>query len=134
MAQWVKSPPAMQEMQADVSSLPRSGKSPSGGHSNPLQYSCLENSMDREAWWATLYRVAKSCSQLKRLCTHAEVGGFPCGSDGKESACNARDLGSIPGGKITWRREWQPQYTCLGCPMDRRSLAGYSPWSRKSQT
>ena len=59
MAQWVKNPPAMQEMQADVSSIPRSGKSPGGGHGNPFLYSCLENSMDREAWWAIVYRVAK---------------------------------------------------------------------------
>ena len=59
MAQWVKNPPAMQEMQADVSSIPRSGKSPGGGHGNPFLYSCLENSMDREAWWAIVYRVGK---------------------------------------------------------------------------
>ena len=34
-------------------------KTPGGGHGNPLQYSCLENPMDREAWWFTTYRVAK---------------------------------------------------------------------------
>jgi len=34
----------------DLGSIPRSGRSPGGGHGNPLQYSCLENSMDREAW------------------------------------------------------------------------------------
>ena len=33
------------------------GKSPRGGHGNPLQYSCLENPMDRKAWWATVHRV-----------------------------------------------------------------------------
>jgi len=37
-----------------------SGRSPGGGHGNPLQYSCLENPMDRGAWWATVHRVAKS--------------------------------------------------------------------------
>ena len=36
-----------------------------GGHGNPLQYSCLENPMDRGAWWATVHRVAKSRPQLK---------------------------------------------------------------------
>ena len=41
------------------------GKTPGEGHSNPLQYSCLENSMDREAWWATVHRVVKSCTRLK---------------------------------------------------------------------
>ena len=44
----------------DVGSIPGSGKFPGGGHSNPLQYSCLENLMDRGAWKATVHRVAKS--------------------------------------------------------------------------
>ena len=43
-----------------VSSIPGSGRSPGGGYGNPLQYSCLENSMDRGAWWATIHRVSKS--------------------------------------------------------------------------
>ena len=42
----------------DVSSIPGSGRSPGGGHGNPLQYSCLENPMDRGAWRATVHRVA----------------------------------------------------------------------------
>ena len=41
-------------------SIPGSGRSPGGGHGNPLQYSCLENSMDRGTWWATVHGVAKS--------------------------------------------------------------------------
>ena len=41
-------------------SIPRLGRSPGGGHGNPLQYSCLENPMDRGAWWATVHRVTKS--------------------------------------------------------------------------
>ena len=40
--------------------IPRSGRSPGGGNGNPLQYSCLENSMDRGAWWATVHGVTKS--------------------------------------------------------------------------
>ena len=43
-----------------VSSIPEWVQSPGGGHGNPLQYSCLENSMDRGAWWATVHRVAES--------------------------------------------------------------------------
>ena len=43
-----------------VGSIAESGSSPGGGHRNPLQYSCLENSMDRGAWRATVHRVAKS--------------------------------------------------------------------------
>ena len=43
------------------------GRSPGGGHGNPLQYSCWENPMDRGAWWATVHRVSKSLTWLKRL-------------------------------------------------------------------
>ena len=45
-----------------------SGRSPGGGHGNPLQYSCLENTMDRVAWKTTVLGVAKSPTQLKTLC------------------------------------------------------------------
>ena len=41
-----------------------SGRSPEGGHGNPLQYFCLENPMDRGAWWATVHAVIKSWTQL----------------------------------------------------------------------
>ena len=44
----------------DVGLIPQSRKPPGGGHGNPLQYSCLEKSMDRGAWWATGRRNAKS--------------------------------------------------------------------------
>ena len=43
----------------DQGSISWSGRSPGGGHSNPLQSSCLENPMDRGAWWATVHRVAE---------------------------------------------------------------------------
>ena len=65
VTQWVKNLPAMQKMQVDVSSVPRSGRSPGGGHGNPLQYSCLENPMDRVAWWATVHSVTKSWTRIK---------------------------------------------------------------------
>jgi len=40
--------------------VPGWGRSPEGGHGHPLQYSCLENPMDRGAWWATVHRLAES--------------------------------------------------------------------------
>ena len=49
----------------DTSLIPGSGRFPGGGHGNPLQYSRLENPMEREAWWATVHRVAKSRTRLK---------------------------------------------------------------------
>ena len=54
----------------DLGSTPGSGRSPGGGHGNPLQYSCLENPMDREAWWPTVYEAAKSQTQLSDYNTH----------------------------------------------------------------
>ena len=46
----VKNPPASAGDAGDMGSIPGSGRSPGGGNGNPLQYFCLENSMDREAW------------------------------------------------------------------------------------
>ena len=61
----VKNPSANAGDIIDVSSVPRSGRSLGGGHSNPLQYSCLENPINRGAWQATLYSVTKSQTRLK---------------------------------------------------------------------
>ena len=55
----------------DTGSIPGLGRSPGGGHGNPLQYSGLENPMDRRAWQATVHGVAESQTQLKQLSTHA---------------------------------------------------------------
>ena len=57
----------------DTGSIPRSGGSPGGGHSNPLQCSCLENPMDRGTWRAIVHSVTKSWTRLKRLSTHART-------------------------------------------------------------
>ena len=48
----------------DLGSIPGLGRSPGEGNGKPLQYSCLENPMDRGAWWAVLHRGAKSQTQL----------------------------------------------------------------------
>ena len=56
MAQMVKNLPVMWE---DPGSIPGLGRSPGEGHGNPLQHSCLENPMDREAWWATVRKVTE---------------------------------------------------------------------------
>ena len=73
----------------DMSSIPGSRRSPGGGNSSPLQYSCLNNPMDRGAWWATVYGVTKSLMWLKWLSTHASIsyhlikknGGIPALED-----------------------------------------------------
>ena len=56
----VKNLPANAGDITDVGSIPELGRSHGGGHGNPLQYSCLENPMDRGVWQATVHRVAKS--------------------------------------------------------------------------
>ena len=56
----VKNSPANAGGVRDMGLIPGSRRSPGGGHGNPLQYSCLENSMDRGAWRATVHGVAKS--------------------------------------------------------------------------
>ena len=61
----VKNLPANTGNIKDTGSILGSGRSPGGGHGNPLQYSCLENPMDRGAWWAIVHRVAKSQTLLK---------------------------------------------------------------------
>ena len=60
----------------DPGSIPGLGRSSGEGNGNPLQYSCLENPMDREAWQATVHAVTKCQTQLKRLsiCPHTKEG------------------------------------------------------------
>ena len=75
------------------------------GNGNPLQCSCLENPRDGGAWWAAVYGVAQSPTQLKQLSSSNEY---------------------------YWRRQWQPTPVLLpGKSHGRRSILGCSPWGRK---
>ena len=65
----VKNSPAKARDIRDVGLIPGSGRSSGGGHGNPLQYSCLENPMDRGAWQVTDHRIA--VRQLKQLSTQS---------------------------------------------------------------
>ena len=58
----LKNPPANAGVLGDTGLIPESGGSPRGGHGNSLQYSCLENPMDRGAWWAIVHGVIESGS------------------------------------------------------------------------
>ena len=87
--------------------IPGLRRSPGGGNGNPFQYFCLENTMDRGAWQATVHGVTKSQTQLSvmSIYTHTRftiketiisfplIVALPNDSDSKESACKARDLG-----------------------------------------
>ena len=65
----VKNPPANAGDLRDMGWILGLGRSPGEGNSNPLQYSCLENPMDRGAWWDTVHGVTKSWTRLKQLST-----------------------------------------------------------------
>ena len=66
----VKKLPADTRDTKDMGSIPGPGRSSGEGNGNQLQYSCLENSMDREAWWATIHGVAKNQTFLSmHACT-----------------------------------------------------------------
>ena len=100
--------------------IPESGRSPGGGHSYPLQHSCLENSMDRGAWQAAVCGVSKNRTRLSDF-TSGKTIGFPSCSSSKESACNAGDVGLIPGLRIfPGEGNGNPlECSCLENPVDR---------------
>ena len=66
----VKNPPGNAGDIKDLGSIPGLGRSPGRGYGNPLDYFCLENSMDRGAWRATIHMVTKSQTGLKQLSIH----------------------------------------------------------------
>ena len=67
VAPMIKNLPANAGDIRDAGSIPRLGRSPGGGHGNPLQYSHLENPIDRGAWWVTVHPVTESGTRLKRI-------------------------------------------------------------------
>ena len=73
----VKNPPADAGYVRDVGKILGQEDSPGGGLGNPLQSSCLGNPMDRGAWKATVHKVIKSRTRLKRLCTQTHNCTLP---------------------------------------------------------
>ena len=81
-----------------------------------------------------VYKTATKCKEIKRKnIAQKSQTQLPCGSDGKESACNVGDLVSIPGlGRSPGEGKGYPfQYSCLENPHGQRSPVGYSPWGGK---
>ena len=66
----IKNLPANAGDAGETGSITGSGRYPGTGNGNSLQYSCLENLMNKGAWWAPVHRVAKSWTQMKRLSTN----------------------------------------------------------------
>ena len=117
VAQMVKRLPAMRETSIGIPGLARS---PGEAKGSPLQHSGLEKSMD-----CIVPGVTKSRTRLSNF----HFGGFPAGSDGKESTCSVEDLDSIPGlGRSPGEGNWLPTPVFLpGKSHAPRSLVGYSP-------
>ena len=87
----------------DAGSIPGLGRSPGGGHGNPLQYSCLENPTDRGAWWATIRRVTKSRTWLSTHTHTSPLTGewrdkLGCIQYNKTALSKNRELS----GPVTW--------------------------------
>ena len=126
----VKNTPASSGDVRDPGSIPGSGRSPGGGHGNPLQYSCLENNMDRQAWQATVHGVVKSQTRLKRLSTYTQCSSHVDHGRVKHS----RELGNLLGYCFMWWEIHDKSYsrslgiekletlTCLG----RQNVIKYS--------
>ena len=81
----VKNPPANAGDIKDAGLILGLGRSPGEGHGNPLQYSCLENRLDRGAWWATVHRVSKSWTRLSDL-AHTPLPGGTWGDRANEGS------------------------------------------------
>ena len=96
----VKNRPANAEAVRDAGSIPGSGRSLGGGNGNPLQSSCLDNAMDRGAWWNTVHGVTKSWTWLNWLSIHAhsQLTMLTVSAKGLSHAytCNHSPLNSHP--------------------------------------
>ena len=82
----------------DVGLVPGSGKSPGEGNGYPVQYSCLENSRDRGAWWATVHGVAKSQTRLTDRTIPKTMDAVQVQSRGPNLYLGGRDRGGGGGG------------------------------------
>ena len=99
----VKNSPTNARDVRDTVLIPGSGRFPGGGHDNPLQYSCLENPMDRGVWWATVHRDTKSWTWLKQLSMYTRVAPKvkPTGKMGDVHAGRRK-----PGLALLWSAQW----------------------------
>ena len=101
----IKNLPASAGDIKDIGRIPGLGRSPGEEHSDPLQYSCLENPMDRRDWQAAVHRVAKSRTRLKRLSMHTHIGSAVLTLDhqGSPGLAILKLEGNLPGRKVRER-------------------------------
>ena len=115
----VKNLPANAETTGDTVSIPRLGRSAGEENGNPLQYSCLENPMDRGAWWATVRGAAESQTRLSDCARHNTQQGrltAPPGSEAVLPSSTLTKLEALEGYMITRKADWAqvlPQHVPL---------------------
>ena len=115
----VKNLPANAETTGDTVSIPRLGRSAGEENGNPLQYSCLENPMDRGAWWATVRGAAESQTRLSDCARHNTQQGrltAPLGSEAVLPSSTLTKLEALEGYMITRKADWAqvlPQHVPL---------------------
>ena len=104
------------------------GRSPGGGHGNPLQYSCLESPMGRGAWWATVHGVAKSQTWLKRLSISTELRKIRTArSQGASSGVFGGFCGQVLPIQIKKENGFQKVNVCVIWSMDQMRQKQYFP-------
>ena len=113
----------------DLRPIPGLGRSPGEGNGKPLQYSHLENSMNRGFWQVTVHGVAES-DTVERL-SHSHIPGS---SSSKEPICQCRRHKKLEFNpwvrNIPWKRKWQPTPIYLpGKSHGQRRLVDYSQWA-----
>ena len=117
----------------DMDSIPESERSPGGGNGNPLQYCCLENPMDRGAWRAPVYEVAKSWTWLKRLSTHTVfMEKRTCGNSYTVSILGLWDWALNPSNSAVWLTLPAMQLLSVRVSMlaDREEKSPFYPFDR----
>ena len=131
MALVEKNPPTKARDIKDAGSITRSGRPPGGGHSNPLQCSCLENPTDRRAWWATVCRVAESdMTEATSQGTHGtgKVKCFSC-----HILLYQHDWSLVTPALFIWPRWWFGKF--FHCKLTPHSSPAHSiPWKKVSKS
>ena len=128
----VKNPPPSAGAAGDMGLIPGSGRSPGVGNVNPFQYSCLENSMDRGAWWATYSPWGCKESDMTEWLTHIHIQAswvvLVIKNPSEMQEIQEMQVWSL-GQKNSLRRKWQPTPVFLsGKFLGQRILVGCSPW------
>ena len=128
----VKNLPANAGDAGDPGLIPGSGRSPGGGHDNPLQYSCLENPMNRGTWWATVHGVSKGSDTTKvtkRTHTHAHTHTHTRKQKNSDEHFGQPNIFFFR----LFSLMWSESESCSVMSESLRSQGLYSPWNSLGQ-